>query len=65
MTPFYHLLWEDGTSFDYVNDQAELDRQIAALSQADVAGYRKFLAYSQAVFEEIAEDYQQLASGAC
>lgn len=52
VTPFYHLLWEDGTSFDYVNDQAELDRQIGALSPGDVAGYRKFLAYSQAVFEE-------------
>lgn len=52
VTPFYHLLWEDGTSFDYVNDQAELDRQIAALAPADVAGYRKFLAYSQAVFQE-------------
>lgn len=50
--PFYRLLWEDGVVFDYVNDQAELDRQIAALNPADVAGYRRFLAYSTAVFEE-------------
>ena len=28
--PFYRLCWEDGSTFDYVNDQAELDRQIAA-----------------------------------
>jgi phytoene desaturase len=52
ITPFYRLHWEDGTSFDYVNDQAELDRQIAALSPPDVEGYRRFLDYSQAVFEE-------------
>ncbi|WP_374471128.1 phytoene desaturase [Phenylobacterium sp.] len=52
ITPFYRLLWEDGTAFDYVNDQAELDRQIAALSPPDVAGYRRFLDYSTQVFEE-------------
>jgi phytoene desaturase len=50
--PFYRLLWEDGTAFDYVNDQAELDRQIAQLRPDDVRGYREFLKYSQAVFEE-------------
>ncbi|RYG11556.1 MAG: phytoene desaturase, partial [Caulobacteraceae bacterium] len=52
ITPFYRLLWEDGTAFDYVNDQPELDRQIMALNPADVEGYRRFLEYSQAVFEE-------------
>jgi phytoene desaturase len=49
--PFYRLAWEDGSSFDYVNDQASLDRQIAAMSPDDVAGYRRFLAYSQEVFQ--------------
>ncbi|RAK52503.1 phytoene desaturase [Phenylobacterium deserti] len=52
ITPFYRLLWEDGAAFDYVNDQDELDRQIAAMSPRDVEGYREFLKYSQAVFEE-------------
>jgi len=52
VSPFYRLLWEDGRSFDYVNDQAGLDRQIAAFNPKDVEGYRRFLAYSQAVFEE-------------
>ncbi len=52
ISPFYRLLWEDGASFDYVNDQAELDRQIAAMSPDDVEGYRRFLEYSQAVYEE-------------
>lgn len=50
--PFYRLEWPDGTRFDYGNDQAALDRQIAALSPPDVEGYRRLLAYSQAVFDE-------------
>lgn len=52
VSPFYRLCWEDGTQFDYANDQAELDRQIQALEPADVEGYRRFLAYSKEVFKE-------------
>lgn len=50
--PFYRLCWENGKVFDYDNDQAELDRQILAFNPADVQGYQRFLAYSQAVFKE-------------
>ncbi|HYE47456.1 MAG TPA: phytoene desaturase family protein, partial [Caulobacter sp.] len=50
--PFYRLCWEDGSTFDYVNDQAELDRQIAARNPDDVEGYRRFLSYSEALFQE-------------
>ncbi|WP_439816577.1 phytoene desaturase [Zavarzinia sp. CC-PAN008] len=52
VSPFYRLCWEDGVVFDYVNDQDALDRQIAALSPPDVAGYRRFLAYSEALLQE-------------
>lgn len=52
VSPFYQLCWEDGYRFNYVNDQAELDRQIGLKAPADVAGYRKFLAYSKAVLQE-------------
>ncbi|TDX31687.1 phytoene desaturase [Modicisalibacter xianhensis] len=52
VTPFYRLCWEDAPAFDYVNDQAELERQIAERNPADVEGYRQFLDYSRAVFEE-------------
>lgn len=52
VAPFYRLLWEDGAAFDYVNDQDQLDAQIARLNPADVEGYRRFLDYSKAVFEE-------------
>lgn len=52
VTPFYRLCWEDGAVFDYANDQAGLDAQIAARHPADVEGYRRFLAYSREVFQE-------------
>ncbi|MDP8916645.1 MAG: phytoene desaturase [Pseudomonadota bacterium] len=52
VSPFYRLEWSDGYSFDYVNDQAELDRQIRAKSPRDVEGYRRFLAYSEELLQE-------------
>ena len=51
VSPFYRLCWEDGYSFDYVNDQAALDRQIHARNPQDVAGYQRFLEYSKAVYQ--------------
>ncbi len=52
ITPFYQLCWEDGYRFDYANDQAEIDRQIAEKSPPDVEGYRRFLAYSEDLYRE-------------
>lgn len=52
VAPFYRLAFDDGTHFDYVNDQDELDIQIARLNPRDVEGYRRFLAYSEAVYRE-------------
>lgn len=52
ITPFYQLRWDDGAVFDYTNDQADLDRQIAAFAPKDVKGYRAFLAYSEALLTE-------------
>ncbi|HEU4457854.1 MAG TPA: phytoene desaturase [Methylibium sp.] len=51
VAPLYRLCWEDGDSFDYVNDQAELERQIALRSQRDVEGYRRFLAFARQAFQ--------------
>jgi phytoene desaturase len=50
--PFYRLFWEDGHTFDYSNDLAEVTRQIAARNPRDVDGYRRFLAYAEDVFDE-------------
>ncbi len=50
--PFYRLLWNDGTRFDYSNDEAGLNAEIARLDPADVAGYARFLEYSRSVYRE-------------
>ncbi|MEM7120010.1 MAG: phytoene desaturase [Pseudomonadota bacterium] len=50
--PFYRLLWPDGSSFDYTNDDDRLMAQIEAMSPADVEGYRRFLDYAERVFEK-------------
>ncbi len=50
--PFYRLNWSDGTNFDYTNDEAILNAEIAKLNPRDVAGYADFLKYSAGVFEE-------------
>lgn len=52
VSPFYQLRWEDGHVFDYVNDQDELDRQIAARNPKDVDGYKRFLDYSKQLYDE-------------
>ncbi len=52
VSPFYRLLWNDGTRFDYSNDEAQLNAEIAKLDPADVAGYARFLEFSQGVYEE-------------
>ena len=50
--PFYRLNWPDGTNFDYTNDESVLFREIAKLNPKDVDGYKRFLDYSAAVYEE-------------
>lgn len=50
--PFYRLHWEDGTSFDYVNDTKALHEQIRKMSPPDVQGYERFLSYTKEVFHE-------------
>ena len=56
--PFYRLFWQDGYRFDYSDDAKLTEAQIAAKSPGDVAGYRKFLQYSEEVFHE---GYEKLA----
>ncbi len=50
--PFYRLLWEDGFSFDYCQDEEKLIEQIAAKSPGDVDGYRRFHEYSEDLYVE-------------
>ncbi|CAN5157452.1 phytoene desaturase [soil metagenome] len=50
--PFYRLCWEDGAAFDYNDDQAAMERQIAAFNPADVEGYDRFHKYSEDLYQE-------------
>ena len=52
VSPFYRLLWDDGTAFDYSNDDRALDLEIARLDPIDVAGYARFLQYSRGVYDD-------------
>jgi len=59
VTPFCRLNWPDGTVFDYSNDRQAMQRQIARLEPADIAGHDAFLEYSAALYEE---GYRKLAT---
>ena len=52
VNPFYRLFWEDGYQFDYSADSRALEDQIRKKSPQDLAGYKKFLKYSEEVFHE-------------
>lgn len=52
LDPMYRLCWEDGYQLDYTADDARMSAQIAARNPGDVDGYRRFLQYSEAVFQE-------------
>lgn len=50
--PFYRLNWPDGVNFDYSNDEAALQKEIARISAEDLAGYAEFVDYATAVYQE-------------
>lgn len=59
VTPFYRLLWEDGTRFDYDGSSQSMGEQIDRLAPGDRAGYERFVEYSKRVFEK---GYEELAA---
>ena len=58
VNPFYRLFWQNGFQFDYSDDTALIEEQIAKKSPPDIEGYKKFLNYSKEVFRE---GYEKLA----
>jgi phytoene desaturase len=52
VAPFYRLCWDDGDSFDYVGDSAQMAAQIRGRNPADADGYLKFVDYSKKVFDK-------------
>lgn len=51
ISPLYRLHWQSGYSFDYTADLESTLAQIAKKSPGDVEGYKKFLKYTEEVFE--------------
>ncbi|MEO5567998.1 MAG: phytoene desaturase family protein [Gemmatimonadaceae bacterium] len=56
--PFYRILFDDGSRFDYVGDEERLLAQIAAFEPADVDGYRRLAAHARRIFDV---GYRELA----
>ena len=52
VTPFYRLVWPDGTTFDYSGDAQKLEAEILRIAPDDLAGYRRFYSYTKRVFEK-------------
>ncbi len=50
--PFYRLVWQDGVTLEYNADADAVTEAIRRISPGDTDGYRKFLAFSEAVFRE-------------
>jgi phytoene desaturase len=57
VTPFYRLLWQDGTVLDYAGGDT-LVEQIRAKSPKDAEGYLRFIEYSRKVYDK---GYAELA----
>lgn len=56
--PFYRVIFNDGTRFDYVGDEARLLAQIEAFEPRDVDGYRRLAKHAERIFDV---GYTQLA----
>lgn len=56
--PFYRVVWDDRSVFDYVGDEDRLLAQIASFEPKDVDGYRKMAARAKEIFDV---GYTQLA----
>jgi phytoene desaturase len=50
--PFYRILFDDGSRFDYTGDVERLEAEIRRVAPDDLEGYRRFHAYSEKVFDK-------------
>ena len=50
VTPFYHIRFDDGVTFDYTGDAAEMRAEVARLSPDDVDGYERYMKASEETF---------------
>jgi phytoene desaturase len=52
LAPFYRIFDHTGRSFDYSGDAAFTEQQIERWAPEDVAGYRRFIASTKAIFDK-------------
>ena len=50
VTPFYRIRFDDGVTFDYTGDAAEMRAEVARLSPDDVDGYERYMKASEETF---------------
>ena len=50
VAPFYRLRFDDATVFDYSGDAEAMRAEVRRLAPADLEGYERFLAASEAIF---------------
>ncbi len=50
VSPFYRIRFQDSAQFDYTGDPAAMRAEIARFAAADVAGYDRFMAQSEAIY---------------
>jgi phytoene desaturase len=50
VSPFYRIVFEDGSHFDYTGDPAAMRAEIARFRPEDVPGYEAFMRASEAIF---------------
>ena len=48
--PFYRIVFDDGTSFNYTGDAEAMRAEVRRLAPGDVAGYERFLKASEEIF---------------
>lgn len=54
--PYYRIHFHDGRHFDYTGKTEEIVREIERFNPADVPGYHRFVARSQAIFDRAFTD---------
>ena len=48
--PFYRIVFDDGATFDCASDAEAMRREVARHAPEDLAGYEKFLRYSEEIY---------------
>lgn len=53
MNPFYRILFDDGSSFEYTGTPSEMREQIAKICPDDVAGYDRFMKMADVCYDKL------------